>query len=185
MMRIRTGLALTGALLLSLALAGCRDELTQVVLVVQSDLVIPTQVDGMDISAVEGPFEPPVNRFFSGSGFLPQFPLSIGFQSGGATHSFSVVVRLFVGVNQSTTAQLVMSRAAIDVRFVDEKTMMLVFPMRSSCACDGTTCPSVGNPECDNMDNPELLPFDPAVAPPSTDLGPAASIGLPTQPPRK
>jgi len=163
-------LAVTRLLLPLLVLAGCHEELTQVVLVVQSDLTVPGDVDGMDVSTIEGPFAPPVNPFFNQFGqTLPSFPLSVGFQSGGATRSFSAVVRLIRGAFSTPT--LVISRTVTDVRFVDQQTVMLLFPMNRACACQGTACPSPGNPDCDNMDNPELLPFDPAVAPPSTMMG--------------
>jgi|SoiMetStandDraft_5_1073268.scaffolds.fasta_scaffold76806_1 hypothetical protein len=163
--------AVTRLLLPLLLLAGCHEELTQVVLVVQSDLSVPGDVDGMDVSAIEGPFAPAVNTFFNQFGQpLPPFPLSVGFQSGGATTSFSAVVRLMRNIF-SATPTLVVSRTVTDVRFVDQQTVMLLFPMTRACACQGTSCPSPGNPECDNMNNPELLPFDPAVAPPSTMMG--------------
>jgi len=166
-----SGGAVTRLLLPLLVLAGCHDELTQVVLVVQSDLSVPSDVDGMDVSAIEGPYAPNPNPFFNQFGqTLPPFPLSVGFQSGGATASFSAVVRLMRGTFSSTPV-LVMSRTVTDVRFVDQQTMMLLFPMNRACACQGTSCPDPGDPECDNMDNPELLPFDPAVAPPSTMMG--------------
>jgi hypothetical protein len=182
MMRIQATLALTGALLL-LPLAGCRDELTQIVVVVQSDLIVPTEVDGLDVTSIEGPFEPPVSPFFNRTTeSLGKFPLSVGFQSGGATRSFSAVLRLFIGVTQTSTPTLVMSRALLDVRFVSEQTMMLVVPMNRECACNGTNCPSIGDPACDNLENPEVVPFDPAVAPPSQALGPTPGFGQP--PPR-
>ena len=166
-----SGGAVTRLLLPLLVLAGCHDELTQVVLVVQSDLSVPSDVDGMDVSAIEGPYAPPTNPFFNQFGqTLPPFPLSVGFQSGGATTNFSAVVRLMRGTISSTPV-LVISRTVTDVRFVDQQTMMLLFPMNRACACQGTSCPDPGDPECDNMDNPELLPFDPAVAPPSTMMG--------------
>jgi hypothetical protein len=64
--------------------------------------------------------------------------------------------------------------------------MMLVLPMNRACACQGTSCPSPGDPECDNIDQPALQPFDSAVAPPSstvvgTNTGMAG--GGPTRPP--
>jgi hypothetical protein len=177
-----------------LVLAGCHEDLTQVVLVVQSDLAVPSDVDGMDVVAIEGPFAPPVGPFFNQFGqTLVPFPLSVGFQSGGMTRSFSAVVRLIRGAFSSPT--LVVSRTVTDVRFVDQQTTMLLFPMTRACACQGTSCPSPGNPECDNMDNPELLPFDPAVAPPSTMMGATpggggpvstgtgGSVGTPPSPP--
>ena len=42
-------------LLLLSALAGCRESLTQVVVVLQSDLVIPTETDGMQTAVMDGP----------------------------------------------------------------------------------------------------------------------------------
>lgn len=188
-----SGRAVTRLLLPLLVLAGCHEDITQVVLVVQSDLSVPNDVDGMDVSTIEGSFAPPVVPFFNQFGAtLPPFPLSVGFQSGGVTRSFSAVVRLVRGAFSSPT--LVVSRTVTDVRFVDQQTMMLIFPMTRACACQGTSCPDPGNPECDTMDNPELLPFDPAVAPPSTMMGAipgggpistgtAGSIGTRPQPP--
>jgi hypothetical protein len=174
--------------LFPLLFAGCGRDLTEVVVVVQSDLTVPVEVDGADVAAVQGPFAPLVNQFFQGSGVaLPPFPLSFGFLSGGGTDNFSIVVRLFRGTNLGVNPTLVVSRTVTDIRFVDEKTMMLVLPMRRACACQGTTCPSPGNPECDNIDRPELQPFDPAVAPPSTMMGTGGVVvggGMPTPQPK-
>jgi hypothetical protein len=172
MRSLRAGLVLTGALMV-LLLAGCEaDELTQVVLVVQSDLMVPGEVDGMDVAAIEGPYAPPVNPFFGGAApALGPFPRSVGFRSGGTTRSFSAVIRLFRGAPSLPTPTLVISRTVTDVRFVDDQTMMLLFPLNRMCACQGTTCPGPGNPACDNLDAPELQPFDPAIAPPSTMMG--------------
>jgi hypothetical protein len=172
MTSLRDSRVLPSALLLLLFCAGCHDDLTQVVLVIQSDLTVPTEVDGMDVAAIEGPLAPPVNPFFIGtSDRLLAFPVSVGFTSGGRTKSFSVVVRLFRGVFQVPNPPIVISRAAVDIGFVDEQTMMLVLPLKRVCACQGTSCPNPGNPECDKLDGPALEPFDPAVAPPSTMMG--------------
>jgi hypothetical protein len=167
-----------------LFLVGCNDELTQVVLVVQSDLTIPSEVDGMDVTSIEGPFAPPVSPFLSFGGALDAFPRSVGYQSGGVTRSFSVTVRLFRGVSQQTsTPTLIISRTVTDVSFVEGQTMMLLFPLTRACACDGTTCPSPGNPACDNLVAPEVQPFDPAIAPPSTMQGTTGGpIGPPPRP---
>ena len=145
MRRMASGRAVTRLLPL-LVLAGCHGDLTQVVLVVQSDLSVPSDVDGMDVSTIEGPFAPPVVPFFNQFGqTLPPFPLSVGFQSGGVTRSFSAVVRL-VRNAFSTTPTLVVSRTVTDVHFVDQQTMMLVFPMTRACACQGTACPDPAIP---------------------------------------
>jgi hypothetical protein len=163
--------------------AGCRRDLTQVVLVIESDMSVPTDVDGTDVVAIDGPFAPPNNPFFSGSGSQVPFPQSVGFESGGRTTTFSITVRLFKGVSQTPTPTLVVSRTVTDIRFVDGETMMLVLPMNRTCACQGTSCPTL--PECDNIEQPTLVPFDPAVAPPSSTIsnGTVTPGGPPTRQP--
>jgi hypothetical protein len=156
-------------LLAAFLLAGCHDPLTQVVLVIQSDLKPPTEVDGMDVAAIQGPYAPQVQPFFNNTGIpLGQFPLSVGFTSGN-TDSFSITIRLFRGTTQSVNPTIVVSRTVTDIHFVDQQTKMFVLPMLKACACQGSTCPTPGsNPDCDNLDNPPVVPFDPAVAPPSS-----------------
>lgn len=165
------------AMLALLLLVGCRDDITEVALVVQSDLQVPAEVEAMDVAGVDGPFAPPVNPFFSSGGVpLPAFPLSVGYGSGGRTTSFSVTVRLFRAVTTGTPV-LVVSRTVTDIRFVPGQTMMLVLPMNRACACQGTSCPSPGDPECDNIEQPTLEPFDPTVAPPSSMIGGTGTAG--------
>lgn len=159
-------------------LAGCHDDFTQVALVVQSDLQVPADVDAMDVAAVPGSFAPPVNQFF-GSGAIGPFPLSVGFESGGSTPNFSITVRLFRATAALGQPLLVVSRTVTDIRFVADRSMMLVLPMNRECACVGTTCPSAGNPNCDNLDDPTLQPFDPAVAPPSSTMNIGVPVGRP------
>ncbi len=165
---------LTLVALSSLAAAGCRDDLTEVALIVESDLQVPSEVDGMDVASIDGGFAPPVNPFFNHGGPLTSFPLSVGFASGGRTTSFSITVRIFTG-QLSPAPELLLSRTVTDIRFVPEKTMMLVLPMNRACACQGTACPS--DPACDNITRPTLLPFDPAVAPPSSTINPNVADG--------
>lgn len=168
MIRPRGHILLALATMPLLSLGGCHRDLTQVVLVIESDLDVPAEAEAMDVTSVEGPFAPPSNPFFTGSGVpLAPFPLSVGFESGGKTTSFSLTVRLFKGLN-TTNPFLVISRTVTDIRFVPDKTMMLVLTMNRECACQGTSCPAVGNPACDNIDKPDLQPFDSAVAPPSS-----------------
>jgi hypothetical protein len=162
-------------LLLSLV-AGCRDDLTQVVVVLQSDLVVPGDTDSIQTRVVDGPFAPDPGGFgagFFGGGPLSTsgFPLSFGVQSGGQSSSFSFDVQLTKGFDSGQAPLIVVSRTITDVRFVDEKTMMLVVPLMRACACAGTSCPAPGNPLCDAIDRPTLDPFDPDVAPPSMPNG--------------
>jgi hypothetical protein len=167
------------ALLVALPVAGCRDDLTQVVMVIDSDLTTPSDVDSVDVTATAGPFAPSVSTFFGNGQSTTGFPMSVGFLSAGKTSDFSAVVRLFHGAFQGQSPTLVMSRTVTDVRFVDQKTMMLVVEMLRVCACSGSTCPSPGNPACDDIDNPPLRPFDPTVAPPSTNMPVSNSNGGP------
>jgi hypothetical protein len=160
--------------LLTLPLAGCRDDPTEVVLVLESDLSIPGDIDGLDFPLASGPFAPSAPSFFVGSGpLIGPFPLSIGFISYGDTDTFSFVVRMFRDAFQGQPPPLVISRTVTDVRFVDQRTMMLVLQMPRACACTGSTCPTPDDdPQCANIQTPALVPFDPLVAPPSTMMAP-------------
>jgi hypothetical protein len=180
--RARPFMALAVLAFLPLASGGCRRDVTEVALVVESDLAVPADVDAMDVASIAGPFAPQVNPFFGGTGMLAPFPLSVGFESDGMTTTFSVTVRLFKGLASSPA--VVVSRTVTDIRFVPGQTMMLVLPMNRACACRGTSCPSAGDPECDNVDQPALQPFDAAVAPPSSMLGATGTGGSsPVRPP--
>jgi len=153
--------------LLLLAATGC-DELTEVVLVVESDLTVPGEVDWFDLTIAPGPIAPIATSLFVIPGPQIQgFPLSVGFVSSGQTASFSFVARLFISAATSTP-DLVVSRTVSDVRFAGGATRMLRLSLPRACACDGTSCPLPGDPLCDNIRNPILEPFDPAVAPPDT-----------------
>jgi hypothetical protein len=186
--RARPFAALVFLTLLPIFPAGCHDDITEVALVVESDLTIPGDVEAMDVASVAGPFAPQASSFFGGSGQLAApFPLSVGFVSDGETTAFSITVRLFKAFLSPSPA-LVVSRTVTDIRFVPGQTMMLILPMNRACACQGTTCPGPGNPDCDNIAHPALQPFDSAVAPPSSTLGSTGTGtgvggGGPTRPP--
>jgi len=155
--------------LLLLAVAGCHDPVTEVVLVLESDLVLPNDADTLQVATIAGPSAPAVNDFnvftTQASLFGVAFPLSIGFSSGG-TQSFSLTVQLLRAA--AGTQTIVVSRSITNIRFVAQETMMLVVPLFRACACQGTSCPNPGDPDCDNLASPALEPFDPAVAPPNS-----------------
>src|SRR5262249_55162776 len=120
---------LVPALVSLVVLAGCHDQVTEEGVVMPSDRVVPADADAVGLSFNPGPFPPSMQSFDSKMlakdlRGLP-FPLSIGFTSGGATPNFSITVQLFHGVNQGGTQNIVVGRTATDIRFVDEKTMML------------------------------------------------------------
>lgn len=174
------GLRSISLLLLLSVLAGCRDDLTQVVVVIQSDLVVPTETDSIQTLVVDGPLPPDSGGFngFPGSGPLVSgFPLSFGVKTDGQTASFSFSVQLTKGFNSGSAPLIVVKRTFTDVRFVDEQTLMLVVSLPRACACQGTSCPAPGDPQCDGIDQPMLQPFDPTIAPPSGMLG--VSVGGP------
>jgi hypothetical protein len=150
------------------AAAGCRDDVTEVVVVLEGDLRIPTEADGLFVAMNAGP-QAPTGGFATSSVISGlAFPLSFGFTSEGTSPSFSITVQFVHGVTQGVVPTIVVSRTITDIRFVDQKTMMLVVPFLHVCACMGTSCPQPGDPNCDSIQTPVLKPFDPALAPPST-----------------
>jgi hypothetical protein len=144
---------------------------TEVVVVVQSDLTIPTDTDGVIASFNPGPLPPMIGGFETRNINDPledhSFPVSLGFTSAGTTPNFSITVQLLHGVRQGGTASIAVSRTVTDIRFIDQKMMMLVLPLLRACACDGTSCPNTDNPDCESFHSPSLDPLDPAVADPS------------------
>ena len=166
----RRGIRFASSVLLLSALAGCRDDLTQVVVVLQSDLVVPTDTDGIQVMVGPGPIAPSTfqpNVFFGSDLLSGNFPRSFGVTSGGSTSSFSANIQLMRGFSQGVPPLIVVNRSVTDVRFVEEQTMMVLVPLLRACACQGTACPSPGDPQCDAINQPALQPFDPEVAPPS------------------
>ena len=158
------------ALVLLAAVAGCRDDVTEVVVVLDGDLRIPTETDGMLVSMNAGPAAPAGGLGLGTSSVISglAFPLSFGFTSEGTSPSFSITVQFVHGLTQGVVPTIVVSRTITDIRFVDQQTMMLVVPFLHACACMGTSCPQPGDPNCDSIQTPVLKPFDPALAPPST-----------------
>lgn len=156
-------------LLALLLLGGCQEPITEVVLVIDSDLAVPAAVDGVQLT---------VNGMISSPPLLV-LPSSLGIVSNGMTEAFSAAVQL---MRFEAAQPIVVSRSVSGVRFVDGKTMMLVLRLDAACACDGTSCPNPGvDPDCDNVVNPTLVPFDPDVAPPSGQP-PSGGYGIPERP---
>jgi hypothetical protein len=170
---------------MTLIVTGCYDDVTEVVVAITSDLTPGTEVDTIAINYEQGNLTP---SMFS-LGFMAQingasrFPMSVAFTSTeDGPKSFSIAVQLtkFDGFEQFIVA----SRKATAIEFVPQQTLMLVLPMLRACACQGTTCPNPGNPDCDDMVDPALLPLDPEVAPRGADIGilPGGGGGTPARP---
>ncbi len=153
-----------------LCAAGCDDPITEVVVVLTSDLQ-PADADSIQISSIEGNGSPPAfSQCTLQSSFL-DFPLTAGFTSGGHTTMFSTTIQLTKGVN-TFPAPIVMARTVFGIPFTPGQIRMLVVPMKAACKCVGTSCPNPGtNPDCDAIENPETVEFDPIGLPPSVNRG--------------
>jgi hypothetical protein len=165
-----------------IAALGCaQGSVTEVVLVLTSDIAVPTEADSIQVVAdFEGsPSSGGAIEEQSGLVALSQFPVSVGFDStSGDTPGFSVAIdleRSFTGLQQ----QIVLRRRITGIAFVKGEMRMLIVPLSKACACQGTTCPNPGNPACDDIVNPDTEPFDPARAPPSSSAGPGVVFGGP------
>jgi len=152
--------------------AGCGDPPpTEVAVVLQSDLAIPVDTDGVTMLVVAGPYAPDSSGgpIIDASAVLSgNFPVSAKF-SAGRTTDFSMTVQLLANLSSGTVMpSIVVRRTVTDIRFSPQQTLMLPLPMLRRCACQGTTCPTPGDPDCDNIDHPTLQALDPTVAPPSS-----------------
>ena len=133
--------------------------MTEVVIVLESDLAIPAEVDAYDFASIDGPFAPAPSPSFDSTRPLGAFPQTLSFWPGAQPVDFSVVVRLFKDVYHGTTPMLIASRTVTDIRFVAGQSMMLPLPIARACTCQGTSCPTAGDPQCDNIDRPALQPY--------------------------
>ena len=89
------------------------------------------------------------------------------------TTSFSLTAQLLLNLAGAAGSppSLIVSRSITDIAFSTGRQMILVVPMLRACACQGTSCPGPGNPDCDDIAAPSLQPFDPAAAPPTPLFG--------------
>ena len=93
-MRAWVGLSVS---LVLLATTGCRDELivSEVVVVLDSDLAIPSEVNAVDMAVITGPIAP-IDAATLQQSLAGEFPVPLGFVTRGNTSSFSFIVRLLV-----------------------------------------------------------------------------------------
>jgi hypothetical protein len=151
------------------ASAGCHAGVTEVVVVFDSDIAVPTGADTVQAVVDFGSPSAP-NELQSGFVGLLGFPVSVGVVSSGASSRFSLTIELDRGVNASTQP-IVLRRNITDVGFVSGEMRMLVVQLSKACACQGTSCPNPGDPACDDIMNPATEPFDPGRLPPSNGMG--------------
>jgi hypothetical protein len=162
---------LAGALLA----LGCHDPVTEIVLVVDSDLSTPGEV-----SRLEFQIDPPAGSFMRDEFDLHAgaFPATVGLVPGDAAGygPFDVRASLFATPG---ALEPVLTRKVSGVRFERGAVRMLYLPLRRACACQGTSCPNALQPDCADLASPTLAAFDPAHLPrlPSTDGGAAGGGG--------
>ncbi|HEX4404495.1 MAG TPA: hypothetical protein VH560_06690 [Polyangia bacterium] len=155
------GRSLAGLALL--ALAGCHSPVTEVVVVIDTDLSTPREADTLQlqISSANANASPSFGGFTGQP--LPKFPATIGLVPGpGALAPFSVTATLLLTRAQTHEQDIVVARQATNVQFVAGQTRALVLTLLRACACKGTNCPDpTVAPGCADLAAPTLTSFDP------------------------
>jgi hypothetical protein len=170
--RARAVLATAAA---ALTLAGCHDPVTEVVVVIDTDLSLPAEADTLEVQVTS----PRGTQTFTygqvsaptGPNALPKFPATIGVvPSDGSEALFTVTATLLLTPNDPRFGnQVVVARKATDVRFVHGQTRMLFVSLLRACRCVGTSCPDPrGTTECSDLAGPTLADFDPGHLPRAT-----------------
>jgi hypothetical protein len=157
-----------------LALAGCHSPVTEVVVVIDTDLRTPDDADTLNVQITSPHLA--TNQTFSamrgvdGSlisrGDLPTFPTTLGLlPDPGGLAPFSITVTLLRS-SPTTKEDVIAVRKATDVQFVRGQTRTLVLTLLRACACKGTSCPDpTTTPACADLVAPTLTPFDPTQVP--------------------
>jgi hypothetical protein len=176
---VRARRALTGIALL--ALAGCHSSVTEVVIIVDTDLSTPREADALQLKISSANFSAsPSFGGFTGQP-LPKFPATIGVVPGpGGPTPFSVTATLLLTKAQTHEQDIVAVRNATDVQFVPGQTRAIVLTLLRACACKGTNCPDPATtPACADLVAPTLSTFDPNHIPhvDVTDAGARADGG--------
>jgi hypothetical protein len=160
-----------------LALAGCHSPVTEVVVVVDTDLSTPSEANTLQLQITSA--DANATQVFGGAGqsTLPIFPATIGLLPGpGAPVPFTVTATLSLTNPQTRSPQIVAVRKASDVQFVHGQTRALVLTLLRACACKGTNCPApTSTSPCGDLVTPTLTPFDPNRIP-HVDGGASASV---------
>jgi hypothetical protein len=161
----RSAAACLAPVLLAVAAAGCRPQATEIVLVVESELAVPQEMDTVAI-IVTGAVGPVETDYVFVDGSQPVTVGLLPLQDGTKPFTVEVQGKLF-GI-------VVVSARATSLRFVEGKRLMLELVLRRACTCQGTTCPSSSTPGCEDLVDPNLPPLDEKSIPPlsTVDGGP-------------
>jgi hypothetical protein len=140
-----------------LAMAGCGAPVgpTEMRISIQSDLGAPEPIHALFLS-LEGSPSP-------GWGWNPQaLPFLLAVTPDAQRRPFSISVHLSSA--EADPDGLFLVRNLRDVSFVGGEVRMLVLSMPGKCACHGTSCPSPGDPDCDDLIAPATTPIDDVTA---------------------
>ena len=149
-----------------LAAVGCHDPVTEIVLVLDTDLAIPAEANSLEIELATpaGTFDSSYS--FDGAAAGVKFPATLALVPGDAAGygPFDLTATLTRGQLAGTNT-LVVRRKVFGLRFVRGATRALFLTLGRACACQGTTCPEALTPSCADLTTPTLTPFDPAQLP--------------------
>jgi hypothetical protein len=172
-----------------LAAVGCHDAVTEIVLVIDTDLSVPSEVDLL-VLELDTPAGVVRSRYELGgaSAAATKFPATVGLVPGdaGGYGPFGITASL-LHTTPDGAGIIVVHRTVAGLRFVRGSTRVLFLSLLRACDCQGTTCPNALDPACSDLDNPTLTPFDPVHLPrvtktdggatPTPDAG--AEVSLP------
>jgi hypothetical protein len=130
--------------------AGCHDPVTEIVVVVDSDLSVPSEIDSVTIDGTGAPIT--LDLQAGGS----SLPATLGLlPTGDNPPPFALVVQA------TRQGQVVVSRSAANVRFVQKESRALLVSLLRACACFTPPCAAPSAAACADLDAPELVPLDP------------------------
>jgi len=133
---------------------GCHAPVTEIVLVVDSDLAIPTEIDGLTINGAGAPIQVDLNA----GGVV--VPATLGLlPTGDNPPPFAV------SAQATRQGQVVASRHATNVRFVHGQRRVLLLSLVRDCACFAPPCAANPDPLCADLDDPALPVLDPGHLP--------------------
>jgi hypothetical protein len=149
-----------------LAAVGCHDPVTEIVLVIDTDVAIPAEANSLEIEIGTPPGVLRSDYSFDGAAAGTKFPATLGLVPGDAAGygPFDLTATLTRGQVAGPTT-LVVRRKVFGLRFVRGQTRALFLSLGRACACEGTSCPQALTPACADLTAPALAPFDPAHLP--------------------
>ncbi len=137
-----------------LCASGCHEPVTEILLVVDSDLTVPTEIDGFTIEGAGAPIQVDLK---AGGVVLPA---TLGLlPTGDSPPPFTV------SAQATRQGQVVASRHATNVRFVHGQRRVLLLSLVRACACPTPPCAANTDALCADLDDPALPALDPGHLP--------------------